>query len=268
MNTAQSINSRLDALLGKSIFNQNNYRIISTGKPEDNAVNLLGEIDETILARRLDFKTGSGARLRLDVVARRVLRIASIDAPETRVSASTLIEKSLSESEHLAEFSQLVLDFTESADEISVVSSALDYVSGSNLVGLPVSRIFKQILVEYDKTVSAMSNGNPAHNILTQAKVTDWLILQGEDAGNSSGETDIVTGLQQLADNDISSIESYLDRIVSTPGDTVCAVIGNMAGNGKSVLCLRVGGQLAFALVPADSLQSVVHAWAKETGQS
>ena len=268
MNAVHSINSRLDALRGKSVFNQNNYRIISSGKPRDNASNLLGEIDETILARQLNFKTGSGARLCLDVVARRVLRIASIDSPESQIAASSLIGKPLSESEHMEEFSQLILDFSEGSDEISVISTALDYVSGSNLVGLPVSRIFKQILVENNKPVSDMPDGNPAHNFLTQAGVTDWLIVQGEDAGQSSGDSDVVATLQQLADDGVSSTEAYLDRLVSAPGDAVCVVIGDMSDNGKSALCLRVGDQLAFAAVPAGSVQSLVQAWAKQNGRS
>ena len=268
MNAVHSINSRLDALRGKSVFNQNNYRIISSSKPKDNASNLLGEIDETILARRLNFKTGSGAWLRLDVVARRVLRIASVDSPDSKIAASPLIGKPLSETEHLEEFSQLVLDFADGADEISVVSTALDYVSGSDLVGLPVSRIFKQILIENNQPASGMPNGSPAHNVLTQADVTDWLIVQGQDAGQSSGDSAVVATLQQMVDDDVSGIESYLDRLVSAPGDAVCAVIGDMSDNGKSALCLRVGDQLAFAVAPAGSIQSLMQAWAKENGRS
>ncbi len=264
MNAVHSINSRLDALRGKSVFNQNNYRIISSGKPRDNASNLLGEIDETILARQLNFETSTGARLRLDVVARRVLRVASVDSPESQIAASALIGKPLSESEHLEEFSRLICDFANDVDEISVVSSGLNYVSGSDLVGLPVSRIFKQILVENSQPASDMPNGSPAHNILTQADVANWLIAQGEDAGQSSGDSDVVATLQQLVDDGVSDIEAYLDRLVSSPGDAVCTVIGDMSDKGESILCLRLGNQLAFATVPAGSVQSLVQAWAKE----
>lgn len=251
MSVSVDLLARLNALQKEPQFNSAGRRIIASGKPADNAIAILNEIDQTILARQLSFTTSSGDVLTLDVVGRRALRV---------VAGSEVVEagKYLTESDNLDNFLQMLLGFGHEAKEISVISNEPSEGLDSSIVGLAAARMMKRIRdIEY-----APESGSLAQKILNRIPDADiWLIVRGEDAGDSFGDSDLVEALRDFTSGQLESIDSHLDSLAQSPDAAVATIIGNLSGEGKVMLCLRTKEQLAFAILPTGSVSATMQAW-------
>ncbi len=251
MSISVDLLARLNTLQEEPQFNPAGQRIISLGDPADNATAILNEIDQTILARQLSFTTGSGDVLSLDVVGRRALRV---------VAGGGAVEagKYLTESDDLDDFLQMVLGFGHEAKEVSVINNEPSEGLDSSIVGLAAARMMKRIKdIEY-----APESGSVAQKILNRIPDADiWLIIRGEDAGESFGDNDLIETLREFADSQLESIDSHLDSLAQKPDAAVATIIGNLSGDGKVMLCLRTGDQLAFAVLPTGSVSTTMLAW-------
>lgn len=256
MKFAQKIRPRIDAMQIASRFDDNNARIIVSGKPQDNAAKLLCEINETVLARCLQFETDAGAALNLDVAGRRVLRI----------SGDSAAGEQLSEEDGADEVLQAIRDLAEGAEEITVTTATLPKGSDSGTFGLPVAHIAELMSVDLNEgpgsAPASAAKPSAAKQFLLQVDgAKAWLIVEGADAGASSGDGDLVKILHQSADKDTAGMKAQLDQMAAGADSAVCVVVGSMSEKRNLIVCLRVADQLAIAVISADILGSVLLAW-------
>ena len=272
MKLAQKLLPRLDAMQTPSRFDSNGARIISA-MPQDNVVRLLTEINETVLARSLQFATGTGAKLSMDVAGRRVLRISDITDSNGNSAPDAIVGKELSQEDTENGFLSVIRDLAEGAESITVSAAALEKAGDGGAGGLSVSHIAELMSVDLHGQTAAPVSTPPisapapgptsvasqflAH--LTGARA--WFIAKGADTGASFGDPAIVDVLRQSAENGAKGIMAQLDQLGPGAGEPICAVIGNLSQEGTSIICLRTEDQLALAVIPANLLGSVVSAW-------
>ncbi len=262
MIASQDIMKRLKSLGNRSRFNQNNARIIASGNPDDNLGALLQEINETILARVLEFRTDTGAKLCLDVIGRRVLHISELQIPSGDEAANPVIGTLLSESEHLELFLQTVSRFTKDANELSVIASTPKQEFDTSAVGLQAGRLIKSIPESGNTEEPVIETESAAIQFLTSTSdITDWLILKGEDAGVNSGDSTNVAALEKVAESNIDKFESYLDQFTTNPNEPAAAIVGTLSGNRESILCFRIGEQLGLAVINGDAIPLIINKW-------
>jgi len=259
---SQDIMKRLKSLGNKSRFNHNNARIIASGNPDENPKALLQEINETILARVLEFHTDTGAKLCLDVIGRRVLHITEIQTPSDDGADNPLVGILLSESEHLEKFIQTVLLFTKNAKELSVITSTPKQEFDTSSVGLQAGHLIKNIPVTGDALEPATQTGSAAIQIVTSTTgITDWLIVKGEDAGMNSGESKNLAALEKIAGNSAGKYESYLDQFTTKPNEPVATILGTLSENREAILCFRTGGQVCLAVINGEKIPLIINKW-------
>lgn len=259
------IHSRLVSTQAKSIFNRSKARVIVSGKPADNSASILAEINETILARTLHFTNNSSAELSLDVIDRRILRIASANNLQTVEEIATLIGKSLSEAENLEDILQIIFDFTERTEEISVTTSVLEIDPTENIVGLPVAHLSKQFSGDQFKSDFSERVSNVAYDILIELQEAKaWYIVAEGDDGISFGDLAVVSELQQFVESNKKDIQSYLDQLAPTVGSNICTAIGRLAGEGAAIVCMRTKSETAFAVIPANLTGPLLRTWKKQ----
>lgn len=255
MKLAEKLRPRIDALQIASRYDDSNARIIVSGAPQDNAAKLLYEINETVLGRCLQFETDAGAALSLDVSGRRVLRISG------DLAADPSGAEPLSEEEGADEVLQAIRDLTNSAAKITVTTAGLPKGSDSGTFGLPVAHLADLMSVNlYEELGSPPAS--PAMQFLQQVDgAKAWLIVKGADAGTSAGDSDLVKTLHVAAHNEIANIDEQLEQLGVQAGSPGCVVIGGLSEEGNSIVCLRVAGQLALAIIPAAQLGLILSAW-------
>ena len=259
---SQNILKRLKSLGQKSRFNKNHARIIASGNPQENIEALLQEVNETILARELEFHTDTGAKLCLNIIGRRVLHITALQMPNEGEIASPLVGVLLSESDHLDQFLQTVSQITKDASELSVIASTPKIEFDTSAVGLQAARLLKNIPVSGPAEETAVQQGSAAFRLLTGIPdIAGWLISEGEDAGMSSGETETVAKLQRMAESSTGKYESYLKQLASGPDKPVATVVGSLSEDNLSILCFQIGGQFGFALVSAETVPLIINKW-------
>jgi len=259
------IHSRIVALQAKSEFNQNNERIIVSERSPENAARFLAEINETILSRTLKFTNDSGAQIGLEVVGRRVLRVALIENLTTDIAIDGLVGKPLSDSEKLEEVTRVIRDFTDNAEEISIVSSELEMGFGEYMIGLPVADLSKRILGENYKSEFSEKTTNVALDVLTHLDdVEAWLIIRNDEDWMSFGDPTVVSTLQKNVENNLKNIHSYLDQLSRISGDKICTIIGKVEKKAKSIICMRTKNELAFAIVPSLMTSDLLSYWKSE----
>ncbi len=258
---SKDIINRLKSLGQKSQFNQNNARIIASGNPDENVKALLQEINETILARTLEFQTDTGAKLGLDVIGRRVLHISSLQMPN-RDGPRPPIGELLSEGDHLEQFVQTISLFAGNANELSVIASTPDQAFDTSAVGLRAGRLLKSIPESIKAEEPATKTGSMAIGILKSIQgITDWLIIKGADAGENSGDTKTVAKLKEVAETNNEKLDSYLDQFSANPKGPVASVVGVLSGNSDSILCFRINEQLVLAVVSSEAIPSIINKW-------
>lgn len=259
---SQEILKRLKSLGQKSRFNKNHARIIASGNPDENIGALVQEINETILARELEFQTDTGARLCLNVIGRRVLHITDFQTANHEDPASPLVGVLLSEDDHQEQFLQTVSRFTKNAGELSVIASTPRNDFDTSAVGLQAARLLKDLPLSGTTDESAVRNGSAALGLLTGVSdLTAWLIVKGEDAGVGSGEPETIARLQKIADNSADKCETYLEQFASDSDKPVAAIIGSLSEDNLSILCFRIGAQCGFALVSAETVPLIINKW-------
>jgi len=266
MTRLHDLSARLKALSKKSKFNRNNARILASGNPDENNNALLIEIYETILARHLEFQTDSGANMGLNVSGRRALCITSMkDAAGSDID-NPLIGVPLSEDEHQEAFIKIALAFAKDADELAVISSIPKQPFDTSAVGLQASRIYKHIQkVQEAAAVPVEKEGTPAVRIADNSQdVLGWIVVKGVDAGQTAGDPEAIAALKQIAEDSGDAVDTYLNQFTTAADQPVAVMAGVLAGTGKAMLCIRVDGQLLFALALADSSDSLLQAWNDE----
>lgn len=259
---SQNILKRLKSLGQKSRFNRNHARIIASGNPAENIEALLQEVNETILARELEFHTDTGAKLCLNIIGRRILHITALQMPNGGETTNPLVGVLLSEGDHLEQFFQTVSQLTKDANELSVVASTPKNEFDTSAVGLQAARLLNNIPVSDPTEDSAVQKGSAAFRLLTGIpNIAGWLIAKGEDAGMGSGESETVAKLKKVAEGSAGKYDSYLEQFASGPDRPVASVVGSLSEGGMSILCFRIGDQFGFALAPAATVPLIINKW-------
>lgn len=265
MMITEGIQSRLRALGGKSQFNDAGARVISAKLSPKNAARFLSEISESILARTLKFSNDSGAILEIEVVGRRVLRVLDVQGLSTQTGIEELVEKPLSETEDLDGLLQMIRDFTTNANQIAVISTPLEMGFGEIIIGLPVAHISRGVLGDQYRSEFSPISSHAAYDILMHLDAVDALIITNSDDDDMSfGEPEVVATLGQYVEGHIEEIQTYLDQFSEKPGKRACTVIGQLSGKNAAMICLRTKGQLAFAIIPGDSVETLLNSWKME----
>ncbi|WP_457644993.1 hypothetical protein [Profundibacter sp.] len=253
---------RLKSLGNRSRFNRNNARIIASENPDGNLEALFQEINETILARVLEFRTDTGAKLCLDVIGRRVLHITELETPSDSGASNPLIGTLLSETDHLEQFIKTVSAFAKDANELSVIASTPKQEFDTSAVGLQAGRLIKSIPVAGNTEEPEVKTDSAAKQILTSIPgITDWLIVAGEDAGLNSGNSTNIVKLEKAAESSLGKYESYLDQLTTNQNKSVATIVGTLSGNRESILCFRIGDQLGLAVVTGDTIPLIINKW-------
>jgi len=248
MTISHGLGARLNALKTESKFKNANARIISAGQPSSNSRAVMLEVNETILARSLLFENDTGAELGLEVADRRVRTVFSVQNLKTQVITDALINTPLTETDSMADLVQIIADFTKTAKEISVTTSASDIDAGNNIIGLPATLLSKSILGA--KHVDDYTEFNPVHNIFGQlSDVEAWISFDDDGKQMSFGDDELASVLKVFTENNMDNIMSYLEQMAAPNSDNVCTLLGNLTGNGRSIVGLKMKRKLALAIL-------------------
>ena len=268
-----SLESRLRALQAVSLFAAGGRRILAAGSGLGPLAALLREVNETILARSLQFEGGDGAMLALDVAGRRVLRVtAAKDVP----GAEALLAVPVLSDNHKDDLCRLLQGFCALSPDLQIAAAPVSRSAEGMTVGLPVSRLAEALGVdlnldepEPEAEAAALMDvpGGFFERFTAQmgAGLMAW-ILRRDAAADPAGDTqagpeEMVEHLQSFLDDELEAVLAQLDRVARTPGDPVCAVVSADLTQGHSLLCLRAEGAVLVGVISGEAAGSVLQAW-------
>jgi len=269
-NLKLSLESRLRALQTGSRFAAGARRILASGAGDSPLLALLCEVNETMLARNLQFESGSGASLAMDVAGRRILRFTAttgVAGNEPCLTAPVL------EDTDKDDLCRLLQRFCTTSPELRVLIGPVLRGEGMT-IGIPVARLAEHLslnLSAVEVELPPATNPAQAGGFLAQfsaqsgAGLIAWLIHS--DAGvahtgpTQAGPEDMVAHLRGFLDDEHPALMAQLDRVARNPDDPVCLVLAADLQQGHSLLCVRAEGGVLLGVIAGEAAGSVLQAW-------
>ncbi|MBT8408911.1 MAG: hypothetical protein KJN93_04740 [Alphaproteobacteria bacterium] len=234
-------------------------RALRADNPRSLLAAVLAEIDETMLARTLRFRTGSGTELSVDVFSRRLLRInppaptgspkgfekqALTDADTPRIHDLFRLFKAFSGSDRVAYVSSGPVDNPIDASEYGIAATTLADLWKLPLaksgIGTPQTRI-QRFCEECGEMGAA------------------WIRLDGEQPVDTGGTESALAQLGAYAETALRDIREASD-IIRAPAEGPRFVLLGQTG-GLSVALAGEDGHSVLVLADALQIEAVAAAW-------
>jgi hypothetical protein len=254
-------------------------RVIAEADDRKPLAQLLRAANETMLGRSLEFVSSAGSALTLDVAGRRVLRLTAshgLSGAESCLGAEVL------EDEHKDDLIKLLQAVATPRQELKVISGPIGRGGAEVSVGLPVALLADLLLIDLNEIgpgeplpIEEAVVPDPGENLVVElagksiqdfAKgigpaLTAWLILGGEDSGQSDGPEEMVSHLQGFLDDEHDSVLRQLDLMSMHPGDPICLMLGATLIEGHSILCARLQDAMLLGVIEGDGMPAALAAW-------
>ena len=241
---------------------------------------LLREVNETVLGRSLQFESGSGASLSLDVAGRRVLRLT---ASSGLGNADACLAAVALEDEQKDDLIKLIQALAAPRQDLRVISGPMSRGGEGMSVGLPVALLADLLLIELNgvdagptpetdaaplpQTPQPVSPPATTGHFLTAfaAAMGDgmvaWLIVGGANDGATFGPDDMVAHLSGFLADEGTALARQLDQVSDAPQGPVCLLLGAALSEGHSILVVRAEGGVLLGVTEGDATTLLLHAW-------
>ncbi|NHB75918.1 hypothetical protein [Rhodobacter calidifons] len=275
---AVPILARLHSLQAPVRILSGGARVIAEAGSPNPVAQILRAVNETMLARSLEFRSSAGSSLTLDVDGRRVLRLtASHGLP----GAEACLGAEVLEDEHKDDLIKLMQALAGPRPEIRVVTGPVSRDGAEVSVGLPVALLADLLLIDLNPVgpdaPDAEAEAVPASEdpptvrlsgasieVFAQAigpSLIAWLIRGGAGDAARAGPEDMVSHLQGFLDEEADAVIRQLDLVSAAPGDPACLLLGVTLIEGHSILCARLEDRLLLGVIEGDGAQAVLTAW-------
>ncbi len=235
-----------------------------------------------MLGRSLQFESGGGATLALDVAGRRVLRLTAVNGLS---DAQTCLAAEALEDEQKDDLIKLLQALAVPRQELRVTSGPMSRGGEGMSVGLPVALLADLLLIELNEVVAEPEREievdaqpvvqippNPAvpaagGGFLTAFAVAigegmmAWLIVGGGSDGTSFGPEEMVSHLSGFLDDEGEALGRQLDQVSDVPEGPVCLVLGSALSEGHSILVARSDGGVLLGVIDGNATTPVLRAW-------
>lgn len=272
--------ARLHSLQMVSRVGADGGRVVASRTDPNPITVVLREINETILGRTLHFTSESGATLSIEVVGRRILRVIRADGlPDAEVClAAAVLDDELKD-----DLIKLLLAFAVPRQEIRVTPVVLLHNPSGLSVGLPVALIADLLLAELNGLDAELSHeATPPFPVMASTAASSsqqtgsglgqivrannsalmaWLILGGEEDGQSEGPEEMLDHLKAFLQDEIGDLHAQLDRISSSSGGPVCLALGASLVEGHSLVCARLNDGILLGLAEGDCTPALTAGW-------
>jgi hypothetical protein len=288
------IAARLRSLQTTDRFAPGGARIIAEAQDRNPLAQLLRAANETMLGRSLQFDSVGGPSLTLDVAGRRVLRLtAAIGLP----GSESCLGVEVLEDEHKDDLIKLLQAVAAPRHELRVTSGPIGRGGEEVSVGLPVALLADLVLIDLNQAET--DEPDPAETETAPASEPDvepvaaspvesaggrgdtnlagfaeafgpdllaWLVVGGDESGQSSGPEEMVTHLQGFLDEEGDAVERQLDLLSAGPGDPICVMLGATLIEGHSIVCARLQATLLLGVIEGDGTKMALEAWRRALG--
>lgn len=275
----QPIVARLLSLQAAARFAPRGARIISEAGERNALAQLLRAANETVLGRSLQFESAAGPSLTLDVAGRRVLRLTAANGLP---GAELCLGIEVLEDEHKDTLIKLLQGVAVPRHELRVTSGPIGRGGEEVSVGLPVALLADLLLIELNPVGPEEPEPEAeVHAPVAQADLPDlpqtggrlgrfarnlgpalvaWLIVGGEEDGQTDGSEEMVSHLQGFLDDEIEALGRQLDMISTAPGP-VSITLGATLVEGHSIVCARADGAYLLGVIEGDCTAVLSGAW-------
>ncbi|MGR3661846.1 MAG: hypothetical protein ACU0CA_11780 [Paracoccaceae bacterium] len=224
---------------------------------------VLLEIDETILARALNFRNETGAGLTLEVANRRLHSVVEITL-EDLTKAKELIGQQFSEQGNtlVASLADLLNDFFESSKQIFVYPTRLTDSHDPQNIGCAAEVLATNWSLSLYENASAETDGTASEFVefCTEISVAS---VQFNTAGTekTTGDPQEIKRLKELANHDTSGFDTQLAK---TFGDTSrCIVVGAGGLENNSIIYVGDSTEGAYLTIPTERISKIQAHWQK-----
>ncbi len=236
-------------------------RRLSGNNPEARLAALVTEIDETILPRRLQLESTSGAMV-LAVANRRLQALLS-PAPSNVPKA--LVDHALPDIEDpvLAELGAVLKSFFDDPKPVRISATRLAKPFGSD-IGVPAGQLPRVWNVTEQQSLS------PAETLKAfldriSGKGVAWLRIEGEEVTDQGGTAKAVDALGQQAAVFLDGYFSKFDVAFGEPTDTCGTLIAGADPSQNALFFVEIGELSAIISAPEAALLQIAADWRTRT---
>ncbi|MBM7067982.1 hypothetical protein [Actibacterium sp. 188UL27-1] len=253
------LTARLTKLANAGETYSNGARVIARGGGEEALAAILRAIDDTILMRKLTFRSGRESSLNLVVSGRRIVGVSDVDIPG-QTSDTTLLTDPLSEEDDamMQALTETILAFVQTDGPISVLPVKASRSGGMPTAGLSIRTLADAWGVEMDAT--------PMKRFLRACQdfVPAAVHYKADILANRHG--DEATDLQTLAEERAPSAETaYLALYPEQTGGSWLINISYGLKDARCVLLARAGEETGLLTCDSSHLGKVVGNWQRAT---
>ncbi len=230
------------------------------GTPERLLDAILGEIDETILPRRVTFAVDGGETLHFAVGNRRLQALVSPAPKVEGADAVADVELKAAEDEAVGALKS-VIEAVIGKNEALVVTTARfkDYSPASD-VGVQVDQLGKAWgLAETSASDAGEGGGIEAFIKSLAGRAEGWLRIDGEEVAGQDGDEGVIADLVEGAAVFLDGYFSKKPDLEDRPGAPLGLVFS--AASGASVVFVDAGASMVFVRADPKNVFGIARDW-------
>jgi hypothetical protein len=220
---------------------------------------VLTEVDETILARRLNFHTDTGTRFACEAYGRRLLSL--VQPLPDEVTGAALSGRPLDglEEEEIALLRRVFEELLDGATRLTVIADPLPEARDPALLGMAAARLAETWGLE-------LGGGLPPDPAAALDRILDacasaavaWMRLD-ENATAAEGGSE--AGLAKLSTFASAGLDAFRARERTEGTEPRCVVLGRQDAGGALLVVAEAAGQTVLMLLQPAELKHMTAAW-------
>ncbi len=221
---------------------------------------ILGEIDETILPRRVSFAVENGETVHLAVGNRRLQALVA-PAPKAKGADKVVdVELKAAEDDAVAALKAVIETVIGDAQALVVSTARFKDYSPPSDVGIPVDQLSKAWeLTEASRADSATGGGIDGFLESLTDRAEGWLRIDGEEVAAQSGPDEVVADLVEGAAVFLDGYFSKKADLEDRPGSPLGLLMS--AANGTSVVFVDAGDSMVFVRAETKNVFGIARDW-------
>jgi hypothetical protein len=234
-------------------------RVLTAAEPQGLIEAVLEEIDETVLARELQFRNGRGEEVRLEVSGRRLLRVASVTPKELADTGGAAIGAMISDADGAASrgLAEVLWTMATDSPSFAVVSRKLSCRPDPAETGCSP----EALRASWKRLDARPERARPPTIADLITRVSPYTIafirLEGGTVVQKQGEHQLLCQLVQLARIDAPGAR----RFPPGRGTENCVLLTAAIGGGDAILYVRDDRQVLLLMFPSRSTAALISHW-------
>ncbi|MBV1867954.1 MAG: hypothetical protein KUG69_08630 [Marinosulfonomonas sp.] len=223
---------------------------------------ILNEIDETVMARLLVFRNDAGNTVELEVVNRRLLRVAG--SSTQAMPDTTLPGQVFSEANGLlaTSLSEVLEKFLTESEQVFVQAKRLEQAPDPTIIGCAC-----KILAQAWSLNLYPSHGCAAADLIEKFIATcadiasAWVQIENGNVEHTGGAEKQVKRLVEIVDETLVEFDAGLNKHLLGSKVTRCVTLGPQGETGDVVLYAKSMTSGAVMVLPDAHLTDVIAKW-------